>query len=322
MAEKGNRRTIEELNLMDDFLFNEVIFDREVGTLLARLIIERATGMHLQKIVLHPQQVINGVDTDKHGIRMDVEVDELSATSVVDEVERLYDIEPQNGERVNLAKRSRYYQALRDVKLLDTGVDYDTLPEIWSIWILPYDPFGRKRMVYSVKNCVTEDPEIEYNDGIRKLFLYTNGEKGGTQSLKELLQYLKDSSSGNAAGIELQRLHSGVEKLKHKKDIKVKYMNMREFFRREVQEEVREEVREEMRSEMHEEVWKEVQEAEIKKLIFVIRKKIGKGKSVETIMDELEEENFTMISGLYHLISNFPDKTDEELSAKYLNEEI
>lgn len=61
---------------------------------------------------------------------MDVEVDEISATSIVDEVVRLYDIEPQNGFGANLPKRSRYYQALRDVKLLDFGCDYDKLPEI------------------------------------------------------------------------------------------------------------------------------------------------------------------------------------------------
>ena len=52
---------------------------------------------------------------------------------------------------------------------------------------LPYDPFGKDCMLYSVKNVVEDHPEIEYNDGIRKLFLYTGGKKGGTKALKNLL---------------------------------------------------------------------------------------------------------------------------------------
>lgn len=40
-----------------------------------------------------------------------------------------------------------------------------------------YDPFGKDYMLYSVKNVVEEHPEIDYNDGVRKLFLYTGGKK-------------------------------------------------------------------------------------------------------------------------------------------------
>ena len=42
---------------------------------------------------------------------------------------------------------------------------------------LPYDPFGKDCMLYSVKNVVEDHPKIEYNDGIRKIFLYTGGKK-------------------------------------------------------------------------------------------------------------------------------------------------
>lgn len=109
---------------------------------------------------------------------------------------------------------------------MDTGVDYDRLPDIWTIWILPYDPFGKNRVIYSVKNVVEEFPEICYNDGIRKLYLYTGGEDGGSEALKALLKYLKDSTEENAADSELKILHRNINRLKYKKDIGVKYMQM------------------------------------------------------------------------------------------------
>lgn len=51
----------------------------------------------------------------------------------------------------------------------------DTLPEVIMIWILPYDPSGDDRMLYTVKNMVVENNELVYNDGILKTFLYTKG---------------------------------------------------------------------------------------------------------------------------------------------------
>ena len=35
-------------------------------------------------------------------------------------------------------------------------------------------------MLYSVKNVVEGFEEIDYNDGVRNLFLYTDGEYGGS----------------------------------------------------------------------------------------------------------------------------------------------
>ena len=141
------------------------------------------------------------------------------------ELVRLFDIEPNNGNRDELAKRSRYCQALTDVKLLEAGTDYNKMPELWSIWILPYDPFDRNQMIYFVKNVVEGFEEIAYNDGIRKVFLYTGGELGGNEKLKSLLTYMKTSTKENAVDEDLVRLHSSVEQVKRSREIGVKYMN-------------------------------------------------------------------------------------------------
>ena len=238
------KKQIEELDLMDDFLFTEASTDPQTAPLLMRLIIERATGVKVGKMNIEPQKTVNGVDTDRHGIRMDVTVREV--TDVEGKTIRLFDVEPNNIKEVHLPKRSRYYQALTDVKLLEEGVDYDKLPDMWTIWILPYDPFGLDYRIYTVKNVVEENPEIEYNDGVRKLFLYTGGTKGGTEALKDMLAYIQNTTEENAVDEDLKKLHVNVERLKNNKQIGVKYMQMQEVIKYAVKAEVEEIVKQKM----------------------------------------------------------------------------
>ena len=117
-------------------------------------------------------------------------------------------------------------------------MDYDKLPDIWTIWILSYDPFGLDYRVYTVKNVVEESPKIEYNDGVKKLFLYTGGQMGGTKALQDLLAYIQSSTTANAVDENLKKLHANVERLKNNKQIGVKYMQMQEVIKYAVKAEV------------------------------------------------------------------------------------
>lgn len=51
-----------------------------------------------------------------------------------------------------------------------------------TIWILPYDPFGDDRIIYTIKNIAVENHDLVYNDGITKIILYTKGTKGDLKS--------------------------------------------------------------------------------------------------------------------------------------------
>ena len=108
-------------------------------------------------------------------------------------------------------------------------------------------------MIYFVKNVVEGFDEIDYNDGVRKVFLYAGGECGGSEKLKSLLSYIRNSSEENATDNELQQLHASVEHLRKNREIGVKYMRMQDFLRyerldarREGFEEGRQEEREKM----------------------------------------------------------------------------
>ncbi len=221
-----NRKPIQELSLIDDFLFTEAMLNRETAELVIRLILERALGISPKELIIEPQKTINGIDTDRHGIRMDVSITEKAGEKEASEIIRVYDIEPNTRKSFYLPKRSRYYQAVTDIKLLGSGIDYDKLPELITIWILPFDPFEGNRMIYHVKNIVEEIPEMDYNDGIRKIFLYTDGEAGGSSELKKLLSYIKQSCYENVTDRQLERLHQSVEEIKNNSAIGVKYMQM------------------------------------------------------------------------------------------------
>ena len=270
MPLSNERRRIEELSLIDDFMFTEASVDKDTAQILLRLIIKRATGLSVGKLVIESQKTINGVDTDRHGIRLDVTVGEIEMEG--GRTVQLFDIEPNNIESDDLPRRSRYYEALTDVKVLETGTAYDKIPDLWMIWILPYDPFEMDHMIYSVRNRVEEFPKIDYNDGVRKLFLYTGGTNGGTEALKNLLAYIQNSIAENVVDEELKELHSNVERLKGKKEIGVKYMHVQEMMDRRVKAEVDKVLKETLDKAVKEKLDEAVKDAVDKTVVDVTQK--------------------------------------------------
>ncbi len=118
---------------------------------------------------------------------------------------------------------------MTDSKLLRPGRTYEKIPEYISIWILTDDPFGDDRMVYTVKNTVEENSQIVYNDGVRRIFLYTSGKIGGTEVLRNLLNYFVKSDENNIADSDIRQLHTIVEKVKHSPEVGETYMTLQEM---------------------------------------------------------------------------------------------
>ena len=193
-------RPLSELNLMDNFLFQTIVSQGEDGVEFCRIILSTILGKTFRKVRVVPQQSILGTDTDRHGIRMDAYVEDVSdeeellGCSMADAeiLPDIYDIEPNNDyEKETLPKRMRYYQSLIDSKNLEAGMSYSKMPKVVVIVILPYDPFGEDRMVYTIKNQCVEDKGIVYEDGALKIFLYTKGKKGNpSQDLVDMLKYI------------------------------------------------------------------------------------------------------------------------------------
>ena len=229
-------RPLEELNLMDNFLFQTIVTQGEDGEEFCRILLSTFLGKSIRNVRVVAQQSILGFDTDRHGIRMDAYVEnipdeeELPGCDMADAkiIPDIYDVEPNNDyEKDTLPKRMRYYHGLIDTKHLNAGVDYEQLPRVSIIVILPYDPFGQKRMVYTIKNQCVEDPSVSYEDGARKIFLYTKGTEGNpSQSLRDMLKYMEDTRLENVTNEDIHRIHEFVEKAKHRKEVGINYMKM------------------------------------------------------------------------------------------------
>ena len=223
-------RKLEELNLIDNFLFQEML-SQEEGKEFTRILLSTILDKNIRKVKIIPQKNILGVDTDRHGIRLDAYIEDLSdeqgkGIADAEVIPDIYDIEPNNTyEKGALPRRMRYYHGLIDTQILASGLDYEKLPNVVIIIILPYDPFGRNRMVYTIKNGCVEDPTLDYDDGAKKIFLYTKGKEGKpSQKLMDMLKYIEKTTDNNVVNQDIASIQELVNRVKRKKEVNISYM--------------------------------------------------------------------------------------------------
>ena len=214
-------KTLEELNLVDDFLVNSLTSHKIYGEQSARYILECILHRQIGKLTVVPQRFFCGENTETHGIRLDVYLDEENG--------EIFDIEPDQNdgkeEIVSLPRRVRFYHAKIDAGNLTAGDTYGSLRNVIVIFITTYDPFGLNRMVYTIKNRCIEVPELEYEDGAQTIFLYTRGKEGNPpEELKQLLHYMEHSSIENAPSENLKKLHRMVTAVKRDGEVGLAYM--------------------------------------------------------------------------------------------------
>ena len=120
------------------------------------------------------------------GIRLDIYVEDDNNT--------VFNLEMQTTTYKELPKRSRYYQGIIDLNMIEKGESYDILKESYVIFICTFDFFEKGRSVYEFENVCLEDSEIKLNDGTHKIFLNTKGDKSDiNEELKSLLEYFDGS---------------------------------------------------------------------------------------------------------------------------------
>lgn len=216
------KRSLEDLNVIDDFLMNAAASDREGGEEFCRLILSTLLEREVGKIHINTQKVISAGAPNLRGIRMDVEIIESAG-----ELINVYDIEPCRYHKRGLEKSNRFYQAKIDSRYMKSGErDFTKFPNLYIITILPYDPFGENYMMYQIINQCLEVPGLEYKDGLRYIYFNTTGKKGGSPAIRELLQYFQNSTETNARSERLQRIHEHVKKVKVLPEVREEFMRL------------------------------------------------------------------------------------------------
>lgn len=285
----------EEIGLSNDFIFGKVMSDPE----LCKELLERILpGIEIDHIEYPELQKPIKEDVDARNVRLDVYVKDGKNT--------VYDIEMQKVNTRELPKRSRYYQGMMDLQLIDSGQPYKKLNQSYVIFICLEDVFGKNRHIYTFENICREDPEIKLRDGAIKIFLNVKSNRNDVSSeLGAFLDYLGGKKSEDEY---VQKLEKAVREAKHNRKWRHEYMTLL------------------MRDQENQEIGEErgrregQLEGELRKLVSQIRKKQLRGYQKEQIADLLEEDIQT-VEKIIRMISAHPEEDDQGIGQLLMESE-
>lgn len=203
----------EELGISNDFLFGKVMRNPELCKELLQRILPDLKIDHIE----YPQlQKTMDEDKDARSVRLDVYVQ--------DNQEIVYNIEMQVSNVDNLAKRTRYYQSMIDLQLIDKGETFNELNRSYIIFICPFDLFHKNRHIYTFENTCKEDSGILLEDGATKIFLNAKGTLDDvSKELKAFLDYVAGKKSED---MYVKKLEEAVKEAKKNREWRHEYMTL------------------------------------------------------------------------------------------------
>ena len=211
-------KPLKELNLLDRFLFDEVMEDPQT----ARDILEILLGREVPLLDHNETEKEYRRSPQYRSIRIDV--------FALDTEGNIYDAEMQGKNTGNLPRRSRLYESHINVGLLAPGeTDFNKLNDVYVIIIAPFDLWGMGRYRYTFRMGCEEVPGLHLGDGATRIFLNTRGTDpdGVSRELVDFLHYVEDSSlkeKDAELSEKLSRIHDRVQRVKESEEVGVKYM--------------------------------------------------------------------------------------------------
>ena len=231
------RKSISEMKLINGFLFDSTLENEEEAKIVVGNILKAVFNKRLNISSVISQKPIQAIDTRYHGIRFDVKITEVTegdkATVTIYDTE----MEDRPSDKPYLPYRLRYYVAMNDSKRLESGEDYDELPKYVSVVISSYDPFSAGDMYYEAKSTLITHPSIEYDNGIRNIFLYCNGKPNfdnpessiklppaHSKKLREMLKYIVSGEKPASSNEDIEEIDTIVTKVKGRTEVTAEYM--------------------------------------------------------------------------------------------------
>ena len=289
MNQTKSKKSLQDLTLLDRFLFAEVMEDTKTFENVLSIILGQDISIAGRPQTEHE----NRTSPLKRQVRLDVWAE--------DESDAVYNVEAQKENTKNLPHRSRFYQALIDSKLLLPGeVDFSNMKDCYSIIIAPFDLFGKGLYQYTFQMTCNETGQT-LDDGAVRIFFNTHGKNPEAISpeLRELLYYMEHTTENISCSTpRLQEIQSHVNIVKSSEEIGVKYMQ-----------EWEEKILEKRKARA---------EGEDLRLIKLIKKKIQKSKNLIQIADELEETPES-IQILYDCVKEHLQQDNEDIYDIYKN---
>ena len=126
----------EELDITDPFIFAKVMSEKE----LCKPLLENILNIKIRDIVYVDYEETIQMTAKSKGIRLDIYVEDDNNT--------VFNLEMQTTTYKELPKRSRYYQGIIDLNMIEKGESYDILKESYVIFICTFD-FLKKEEVFT-----------------------------------------------------------------------------------------------------------------------------------------------------------------------------
>ena len=228
---QNERKKLEELNLLDDFLFNAMMTYPEMGEKFTRKILKLLFNREFRNLKVIAQKSYGGLNTDLRGARLDVYVESDDSAEIdASEDASIYDLEPDKNDKAKyiaaFPQRIRFYHAIIDSRSLKSGEDFGKLKRVYVIFICNYDPFDYDRVKYTIRNMCVEEPEMPYDDGAQTTVLYTKGTKGDdiSEELRQFLNYMENTTQTNAVNDTLKDIQKMVDIVKRDGEVLLSYM--------------------------------------------------------------------------------------------------
>lgn len=202
----------DELDITDNFMFGKIMRDPA----LCKQLLEIILGIKIKKISYPEEEKVINISSDGKSIRLDVYADDERGT--------VYNCEMQTSDTSELPKRTRYYQGMIDLNLIEKGQHYKELKPSFVIFICTFDPFREERYVYTFENRCIENLYLPLGDATRKVFLNAMGTKDPVSAeLKAFLQYV---ASGKTNDTFTQSLDAAVKHARKNEDWRREFMTL------------------------------------------------------------------------------------------------
>ena len=222
------RKILQNLTIKDNFLFGAVMQVEEN----CKGFLEMVLGFPINHVVVSKEKSVI-YHPEYRGVRLDIYAEDENHTH--------YNVEMQVQKKKALGKRSRYYHSQMVMESLESGEDYESLPDTYVIFVCDFDPFGHGLYCYTFRNECEESKTVELGDGCCTIFLSTKG-KNASSVPPELVKFLKFvtanlKESEEDFGDELvNQFQNSIRDIKKSREMGERYMIFEEMLREEKQE--------------------------------------------------------------------------------------
>ncbi|RKJ61313.1 Rpn family recombination-promoting nuclease/putative transposase [Roseburia sp. 1XD42-69] len=194
-------KTFEKLQIKDDFMFSIIMRNPK----FCKPFLELVLGIKISRIEYPKSQETIDISADAKSVRLDIYVEDGKGT--------VYNIEMQTTGNRNIPKRTRYYQGMIDLNILEKGHNYKDLKRSFIIFVCTFDLFGEGRHIYTFENRCIQNLELGLGDDTTKIILNTKGTMDDvTPEMKKLLDFIDGKEPGDDFTRELDKAVQSVRK--------------------------------------------------------------------------------------------------------------